>query len=640
MLFEVCGTAAVFTLLMFHTAYGLCGVHQKLDIVILYDESSNAGYIGFDYQRQFIVALADALYITSSATNIAGVGVDDKAYYGWGLRDYFNSSQISLKMMNMTISNGPNSDLADGFNMAWNTILSKNARSGYQSWIIAITEKGTINSTTGLDAAKAAGVKVGILGGDPASSYTTIASDLTYIIGSMAWSALVSYVPTVVQFFCNLYCEDFDFYYDVPSTMSVRADNYSDVGYYLDGVDMAYNIHCCGAVSSVEFKATTSGTFKFQIWRKDVLVSETSISATGGYQSYTFSPKLAVEMMDVVGWYSPGVNPIGIATSCNGTLCTSFTRRAPSMGTVAVGSTYSWASAINLPDTAFAIKFTIVNVTALTFTMTSPVFISETLTVGSNVTTVSVTHDTGMELMYTDPSSPYFAFDQYTGLISLIGPLPVTNTETTYVLVIEVYDTCYNSATATLNITSYSVPPSFHNLPTEVEIGDDVTEETLLIVINATDESAPTITCTETSILPETQFFRLDDYMNGSAAVYLNADSQLDFNTAEEYKMFITCTGSSSLESILTIRILDKSVTTPYSVPDWAAGAIVVSVGSMGVVLGMVCFLIVVILATTDEAEALPPVEEEETTKTEVEDSKKILKNVDKKPKYREGRVF
>lgn len=49
--------------------------------------------------------------------------------------------------------------------------------------------------------------------------------------------------------------------------------------------------------------------------------------------------------------------------------------------------------------------------------------------------------------------------------------------------------------------------------------------------------------------------------------MFLNADAELDFKTTEEYKIFVTCTGTSSMESFLTVRILDKSVTTPYTVP-------------------------------------------------------------------------
>lgn len=57
----------------------------------------------------------------------------------------------------------------------------------------------------------------------------------------------------------------------------------------------------------------------------------------------------------------------------------------------------------------------------------------------------------------------------------------------------------------------------------------------------------------------------------------------------------------------------------------------------MGVVLAMVCFLIVVILATTDEAEVLPPVEEDENAKKPVDDAAQMYKKVDKKETYREG---
>lgn len=59
-------------------------------------------------------------------------------------------------------------------------------------------------------------------------------------------------------------------------------------------------------------------------------------------------------------------------------------------------------------------------------------------------------------------------------------------------------------------------PLAINNLPTEVELGEDVSSETLLIVINATDPAADSISCILSSILPNTTNFRLDDYLNGS----------------------------------------------------------------------------------------------------------------------------
>ncbi|XP_062566956.1 uncharacterized protein LOC134229260 [Saccostrea cucullata] len=553
-----------------------CGVHQKLDVVILYDVSGSSGSSGFSYQRQFIVSLADALHLSSTDTNMAGLGVDDSAYYGWGLRDYFTSSAINSKLLNISLNLGNGgSDWASGFEMAWTHILSNSTRQGSQAWLIVLTDTSYTTSTNELNEAKAAGVKVGFVGTASASSYSTYASDTKYIVSGMSWATLSSYITSVVEFFCSAYCENFEFYYDLPNSMSVQADTHSNVGYYLSRTDVTYDVHCCGAVSSVEFKATTSGTFKFQIWRNYVLVSETSVSASAGYQKHNFSPKLAVQAKDVIGWYSPGVNPIGIASTCSGDLCTSGTKRATNMGTVAVGASYSWSNATELPDTAFAIKLTIDNSTVPTYTPTSPVYVSELLAVGSIITVFRVTDDTGDVITYSNPSSPYFSFDQLSGEITLISPLPTPHVETPYILTIDVMDSCFNTATATVNITSFFVPPAFHNLPTEVEIGDDVKAETLLIIINMTDGYASSIICTKTSMFPETQFFRLDDYMNGTAAVYLNADSKLDFNTVEEYNMTITCNGSTSLESGLTIRILDKSTKVADN-PDLPEAVIVV----------------------------------------------------------------
>lgn len=59
--------------------------------------------------------------------------------------------------------------------------------------------------------------------------------------------------------------------------------------------------------------------------------------------------------------YSSGVNPIGIATTCVGDLCPQDIKIVTDMGSLSVGDFYDWSSASAMPDTAFAIKFTIVN---------------------------------------------------------------------------------------------------------------------------------------------------------------------------------------------------------------------------------------------------------------------------------------
>ena len=179
-----------------------CGVHQKLDIVILYDESASVPLTGFDNEIAFIGMLADALYLHANHTNIAGIGADNAAHYGWGLRDYFTSFNITAKMYNITMSLG-NSDLSPAIDMAWNNILSKNLRSGSTPWLFIITDTSSLSSTTSLDAVKAAGVKVGFLATLSASAYTSYASDSRYIVGGMSWSTITSYVSLVVT---TLFC--------------------------------------------------------------------------------------------------------------------------------------------------------------------------------------------------------------------------------------------------------------------------------------------------------------------------------------------------------------------------------------------------------------------------------------------------
>lgn len=51
----------------------------------------------------------------------------------------------------------------------------------------------------------------------------------------------------------------------------------------------------------------------------------------------------------------------------------------------------------------------------------------------------------------------------------------------------------------------------------------------------------------------------------------------------------------------------------------------------------MVCFLIVVILATTDEAEVMPPMEEDENDKTPLDDVAQMCKIIDRWEAEQEG---
>ena len=184
-----------------------CGVHQSLDIVFVYN--LNVTPTDFYYQMSFITSLADLLYLHADHTNIAGIGLNDSAHFGWGLRDYFTSTNISTKMNNITtgVGNGT-SDLSPAIDMAWNNILSKNTRPGSTPWLFVITDTSTMSTTTSLNAIKAAGIKVGFLTTLSASNYTSYASDSRYIVAGMSWSTITSYVSQVVT---TLFCPECKF---------------------------------------------------------------------------------------------------------------------------------------------------------------------------------------------------------------------------------------------------------------------------------------------------------------------------------------------------------------------------------------------------------------------------------------------
>lgn len=161
-----------------------------LDVVVLYDTSLSLTSADLDDQISFIYNLGFRLYLHPDHTNIAGIGVDNSSHFGWGLRDYMTTTDLWYFMQSNVTLTGGGSDLSPGMDMAWNNILSSNARSGSTRWLLVLTSTTVMSSTTSLDAMKAAGVKVGFVSTQPATSYTSLASDSRYIFGGSTWSTI------------------------------------------------------------------------------------------------------------------------------------------------------------------------------------------------------------------------------------------------------------------------------------------------------------------------------------------------------------------------------------------------------------------------------------------------------------------
>lgn len=181
--------------------FSVCGVHQTLDVVILYDVSSSMSSTDIADQVSFIHNLAGNIYLHPDHTNIAGIGVGNTAHYGWGLRDYLTTDDLMARMQNITVTSEA-SDISPGFDMAWNNILSNSTRPGSTRWVLVFTDTSFMSSTTSLDAIKAAGIKVGFISVVSATSYTSYASDSRYILGGINWATLDSDLPTVISMIC------------------------------------------------------------------------------------------------------------------------------------------------------------------------------------------------------------------------------------------------------------------------------------------------------------------------------------------------------------------------------------------------------------------------------------------------------
>ncbi|XP_052820085.1 cadherin-23-like [Mya arenaria] len=177
------------------------------------------------------------------------------------------------------------------------------------------------------------------------------------------------------------------------------------------------------------------------------------------------------------------------------------------------------------------------------FTGTMSATVSNAVAIGTTLETISVSDndlDDISTLTVSMVSNSKYSFDTSTMVLTTVASL-ATLGDSESKLRFKVADQCSNTVTVTFTVTITNDPPEIHNLPSSVSISEDVTSETLLYVINATD-TANDVTCDLASGVPASYPFLVkEDPVTTDYGIYSEVNPGFSYNTKNSYTLDIDC---------------------------------------------------------------------------------------------------
>ncbi|XP_052820078.1 cadherin-23-like [Mya arenaria] len=312
-----------------------------------------------------------------------------------------------------------------------------------------------------------------------------------------------------------------------------------------------YVIDCCGVVDKWEAyfdNVNTARTVYFQVWRPTSgdsfqLVGQNDISVSSdGEQAFAIpqAQRITVKSNDRWGWWSDGSDVItykrGGAEEDNNYLM------AISSAT-SVDDVVDWSAKTVEDDRSYAVRMDVEPNNDPFFTGTMSATVSNAVAIGTTLETISVSDndvDDVSTLTVSMVSNSKYNFDTSTKVLTTVASLTTLGGSESK-LTFKVADQCSNTVTVTFTVTITNDPPEIHNLPSSVSISEDVTSETLLFVINATDTGGD-VTCDFAASVPASYPFIIkQEPASSDYAIYSEINPGFSYNTKSSYTLGIDC---------------------------------------------------------------------------------------------------
>ncbi|XP_052068612.1 uncharacterized protein LOC127707895 isoform X1 [Mytilus californianus] len=412
-------------------------------------------------------------------------------------------------------------------------------------------------------------------------------------------------------FTCDYFCDVNYFTYDEPELLNTNADKATS-GKITILMDSAWEITCCGVVTSWIFYVKASGTLKIGVLRPtdtntyrvigfiSIIIPDTYVDTLVTYDNAA-DENIAIKEGDKIAWYSSGANIISYETCTVSARsdCPQSTIQITSSGELEAGETIDISSVSTIADKAWALKFTTKNNTEIIIrTNENETELEENTAVGKAAIFLTIDDPDAFEdYEFTVTGDlTHLELNIETMTLDLKVKWPPGGVDKPQVVTIVGTDTCQHTATVTLTVNSYNEPPIINNLPFITEIVETTKTALPLFKINVTDATKDEICCTMPFTLPNTFNFELknttDEYGNVTGFwIYTIAEPAFEYSDIDSYRVFVCCQDPyGSSYSYLILRLTEVKIIEPYVPPDWFFRALILSLTPIGLMTAVSCF--------------------------------------------------
>ncbi|XP_052762331.1 uncharacterized protein LOC128204975 [Mya arenaria] len=340
-------------------------------------------------------------------------------------------------------------------------------------------------------------------------------------------------------------------------------------GYMMADPDFTFD--CCGVIESWQANfdnvQPNTRTLYFQVWRPTTgsdfrLVGQNSVSVSAD-DEVTFSiatgSRITVKADDRIGWWTDGADIITYKTGGGEDDQNHFM----ALTSTTVGNIVDWSGAIVEDERTYGIRADLNPNNDPSFTnLPGSTSITNAAAASTNLVTITVTDTDSYDvdtLDVTMTTNVRYSFDTTTKILTTASSF--TNVGSTQdKLVFRVVDQCDNTASATFTVTITNDPPEIQNLPAAESLSEDVTAETLIFTITATD-SANDVTCSLATGVSATLPFLVKQIPSSTDyGIYSKSNPGFDYAATSSYAFDIDCSdGFTSDKEEFTVYLVKNA---------------------------------------------------------------------------------
>ncbi|XP_052762071.1 cadherin EGF LAG seven-pass G-type receptor 2-like [Mya arenaria] len=336
--------------------------------------------------------------------------------------------------------------------------------------------------------------------------------------------------------------------------------------------DPDYTFGCCGVIEKWQAMFDNvepdTRTLVFQVWRPITgstyrLVGQNSVTVSADAEvtfPITTGKRITVKDQDRIGWWTDGADIITHKDGGNGE---ADQNNYMALATKIVGDEVDWSGATVTNDRSYGIRADLNPNNDPSFTnLPGSTSITNAAAAATSLVTITVTDTDSYDvdtLDVTMTTNARYAFDTTTKILTTASSLTDVGS-TVDRLVFQVVDQCDNTASATFTVTITNDPPVIQNLPASESLSEDVTAETLIFTVTATD-SANDVTCSLAAGVPTTLPFLVKQIPSSTDyGIYSKSNPGFDYEATNSYTFNIDCSdGYSSDSEDFTVYLLKNA---------------------------------------------------------------------------------